>query len=450
MKMAKTSGETKSGRSFEGSVTGRTATQITSSIEAAIRRGTFTAGESLPTIRTLADELRVNRNTVAAAYRRLSDTGLIEGRGRQGSRVAAFGIGPAKTPPLIFDVGAGNPDPQLLPDVLGALHRCQWHPRDYNDAPDEPALLEYATKQFRQDAIPVGDIWISNGTFDAVAVVLQAIIPKGSSIAVEDPCFVTTLGLLRELGYRPVPVKVDDEGAVPKSLDQALKSGVKAAILTPRAQNPYGGSWSASRQKDLAAIIERYRDLLIIEDDHFAALSQFKPVTLISDDRVNWAVIRSVSKYVGADMRLAFVNSSKDIGPKILGRSAFTYRWVSSILQKAVLSTISAPDYELTIRKASELYKKRREAFVQMLAKCGGDSDGTDGINVWIPVENEQFTVQQLMEAGWIVRTGSAFRLESPPGIRLTTSTITQSQSAEFAKLLSNIRHHGAGVQRSA
>jgi len=448
--MVKTSGKTKSGGSFEGLVTGHTTTQITSSIEAAIRRGTFTVGQALPTIRTLADELGVNRNTVAAAYRRLSDAGLIEGRGRQGSRVAAFGMGSARTPPPIHDVGAGNPDPQLLPDVFGALQRCQWHPRDYDDAPDEPALLEYATAQFRQDGIPVGDIWISNGTFDAIAVVLQATLPKGSSIAVEDPCFMTTLGLLRELGYQPVPIKVDDEGAIPRSLDQALKSGVKAASLTPRAQNPYGGSWSATRQKDLAAVIEPYKDVLVIEDDHFAALSQFKPVTLVSDDRRNWAVIRSVSKYIGADMRLAFANSSKDIGAKVLGLSAFTYRWVSSILQKTLLATISQADYETTIRKASELYKKRRETFVQALAKFDIESHGADGMNVWIPVENEQFTTQQLMEAGWIVKAGSIFRLESPPGIRLTTSTITESQSVEFAKLLSNIRQHRVGVQRSA
>jgi DNA-binding transcriptional MocR family regulator len=157
-------------------------------------------------------------------------------------------------------------------------------------------------------------------------------MPKGSSIAVEDPCFMTTLGLLRELGYQPVPVKLDDEGAISKSLDQALKSGAKAAILTPRVQNPYGSSWSAARQKEFAAVIERYKDVLIIEDDHFAALSPFEPVTLICDERLNWAVIRSVSKYVGADMRLAFVNSSQNIGPKVLGLSAFTYRWASSIL----------------------------------------------------------------------------------------------------------------------
>ncbi|BEV46769.1 aminotransferase class I/II-fold pyridoxal phosphate-dependent enzyme [Afipia carboxidovorans] len=434
----------------DGVVTGRTAIQIMSSLEAAIRRGTFAAGEALPPIRALADKLGVNRNTVASAYRQLSDAGLIEGRGRQGSRVAAPGMGATKPPPFIYDMGAGNPDPQLLPDVFGALQRCQWRHRDYDDAPDEPALLEYATQQFRQDSIPIGDIWISNGTFDAIAVVLRATVPKGSPIAVEDPCFMTTLGLLRELGYQPVPIAVDDEGAIPQSLDQALKSGVKAAILTPRAQNPYGGSWSTARQKELAAVIARYKDVLIIEDDHFSALSQFKPATLVSDDRPNWVVIRSVSKYVGADMRLAFVNSSKELGPKVIGLSAFTYRWVSSILQKTLHATISAADYEATIRKASELYKKRRETFVQTLAKFGIESHGADGINVWIPVEHEQFTAQRLMEAGWIVRTGSIFRLNSPPGIRLTTSTITKSQSVEFAKLLSSIQQHGARVQRSA
>jgi GntR family transcriptional regulator len=45
-------------------------------------------GEPLPSIRPLAEELRINRNTVAKAYTELENEGVIETRPGKGSVVA--------------------------------------------------------------------------------------------------------------------------------------------------------------------------------------------------------------------------------------------------------------------------------------------------------------------------------------------------------------------------
>jgi GntR family transcriptional regulator len=58
--------------------------QIVEQIKTAAASGALRAGESLPSIRPLAEELRVNRNTVAKAYAELESLGIIEtsqGRG---------------------------------------------------------------------------------------------------------------------------------------------------------------------------------------------------------------------------------------------------------------------------------------------------------------------------------------------------------------------------------
>ena len=52
--------------------------QLVEQIKAAAASGTVQAGESLPSIRPLAEELRVNRNTVAKAYAELENQGVIE------------------------------------------------------------------------------------------------------------------------------------------------------------------------------------------------------------------------------------------------------------------------------------------------------------------------------------------------------------------------------------
>jgi GntR family transcriptional regulator len=52
--------------------------QVTDQIKAAVAGGMIRPGDVLPSIRPLASRLRVNRNTIAKAYRELSHQGVIE------------------------------------------------------------------------------------------------------------------------------------------------------------------------------------------------------------------------------------------------------------------------------------------------------------------------------------------------------------------------------------
>lgn len=52
--------------------------QVVDQIKSAAASGALQAGESLPSIRPLAEELRVNRNTIAKAYGELESQGVIE------------------------------------------------------------------------------------------------------------------------------------------------------------------------------------------------------------------------------------------------------------------------------------------------------------------------------------------------------------------------------------
>ena len=52
--------------------------QLVDQVRYAAASGGLRAGEALPSIRPLAEELRVNRNTVAKAYAELESQGIIE------------------------------------------------------------------------------------------------------------------------------------------------------------------------------------------------------------------------------------------------------------------------------------------------------------------------------------------------------------------------------------
>lgn len=68
-------------------ITGHSAESIFDSIRDGIGKGRLPAGSVLPPVRELAEQLGVNRNTVAAAYKRLDAAGLASTAGRRGTVV---------------------------------------------------------------------------------------------------------------------------------------------------------------------------------------------------------------------------------------------------------------------------------------------------------------------------------------------------------------------------
>ena len=61
--------------------------QIVRQIQEGVTSGTLAAGTPLPPVRQLANDLVLNRNTVARAYKLLEDQGVIQTAGRKGTFV---------------------------------------------------------------------------------------------------------------------------------------------------------------------------------------------------------------------------------------------------------------------------------------------------------------------------------------------------------------------------
>lgn len=61
--------------------------QVAEEIKRMITVGELRAGESLPTIRSLAKQLEVDKNTIARAYQQLYSEDIIAGNRRKGSYV---------------------------------------------------------------------------------------------------------------------------------------------------------------------------------------------------------------------------------------------------------------------------------------------------------------------------------------------------------------------------
>lgn len=62
--------------------------QIVDAIKSAAARGLYNPGDKIPTVREMASELTINPNTIAKAYQRLEQEGVIVTMGSRGTFIA--------------------------------------------------------------------------------------------------------------------------------------------------------------------------------------------------------------------------------------------------------------------------------------------------------------------------------------------------------------------------
>ncbi|GAA2890744.1 aminotransferase class I/II-fold pyridoxal phosphate-dependent enzyme [Microbacterium esteraromaticum] len=421
-------------------ITGTSAAEIADSVRALRERGTLRPGDPLPPVRELATTLGVNRNTAVAAYRQLAQAGLVVSRGRAGTVIAGAEPvaqeGVADT--VLRDVASGNPDPTLIPDPTPALGRIAGRPVLYGE-PVLDAGLEQWTREWMLADLPRDDLHVvvTSGAVDAVERLLAQALMRDDAVALEDPCFLSSIHTVRLGGYRAVPVAVDEEGMTVDGLRAAVNAGVRAIISTPRAQNPTGVSLSPARAATLREVLADHPYVLIIEDDHFSLLSQHPYASLIGPSHRRYALIRSVSKFLGPDMCLALAGTDPTTAQRLAMRLSPGTTWVSHLLQRLAHAQLTDESVRGQISRAASHYAARNRAFSEALAARGIPTMSTDGLSLWVRLDvTARDAAERLMRRGWLARPGDEFLLEETAGpsrhLRLTVHDLTEAESARL------------------
>jgi DNA-binding transcriptional MocR family regulator len=423
-------------------VTGDTSVKIAASLEAAIRSGRLGGGERLPTVRALAAALGRSPATVSAAYTSLRARGLLTSDGRRGTFVSPRAK-PARRaepalPAQVCDLRSGNPDPGLLPDHRRGLAKIDSRVRLYGEDLRYPPLLELARKGFAADGIDATHLSVMAGALDGIERVLRLHLGPGDRVAVEDPGYFAVFDLLAGLGMPLVPIRIDDFGLDPDDLASALERGARALIYTPRAQNPTGAALDPRRARALRAVLSRHPGVLIVEDDHAGPVAGPAGHTLCTR-RQRWAVVRSVSKTLGPDLRVSLMTGDEETMRRVDEQQMLGVRWVSHILQRLVAEILSWPSTSRLLIRAEQRYRDRRNALVEALREHGIPAHGRSGLNVWIPVPEEAGIIGGLLDRDWAVAAGERFRLRTGPAIRVTISTLGRAQARSFAGDLADL-----------
>lgn len=471
--------------------------QLAAKVQALITGGTLTEGERLPTVRKLATDLQLSGTTITAAFALLSQNGYIRaevGRGTfvtvprpafpvaNGARVTVDRPGdppvkPGPSPwrkrvltslgsrlrrmyPHALDCSSGRPDPSLLP--IQTI-RASWQraiediaPKDLQYASPEPidALSAQVVRRFAADNIPTreSDLVVANSAQQFMMLALQAVQSRRPQrrcmVAVEEPGYPTIMDAFEKAGAALCGVAVDGHGAVPASLEAALRSGADMLLLTPRAHNPTGASWTPERLRDLADVLASAPDVVVVEDDQFGGIASSRAGSLLQDLRLESRVIyiRSFSKSLGPDLRVAVGAARQPLRSVLLESKSLADGWTSHLLQRTVAAMLADPATDSALAVAVGSYRERREAAARALLEAaswqGVDAwAGQDGVNVWVRLAQgtDCSHVAELAAArGVLVAPGEPFFVK--PGqtgqLRFNAGSVSVEQAAAAGKLL--------------
>ena len=306
----------------------------------------------------------------------------------------------------------------------------------------DPDLAEWATDWIAADHPRAFRLSITAGAVDAVERLLAQTLVQGDRVGLEDPCFLSSIHTARLAGYTPVAIPVDREGMTVEGVRAALDSGVRAIVCTPRAHNPTGVGTSAARAEELRAVLADHPLVLVVEDDHFSLLAPTPYASIIGPTQQRWALVRSVSKFLGPDMRLAVTASDPVTAHRLAQRLSPGTMWVSHVMQRLAARLVRDETVQQGIVAAREHYARRNAHFVSLLEQRGLTAQGDGGLNVWVDVRDDATEVgRRLAPRGWLVRSGAEFALEpaSSSGADHLRLTVHDLDDAELERLADDI-----------
>jgi DNA-binding transcriptional MocR family regulator len=357
--------------------TGIRTNEVMDAIRGRISRRALTAGDRLPSIRGLAETMRVSPSTVVEAYDRLAAEGLIRARRGSGFYVAA-----GAQPPTLAELGPRLDralDPfwvsrqSLDAGADAAKPGCGWLPADWmpNTAmrrairglakADDAVLSDYGAtrgpaalrrqlaRQFaaeRIEASPDQILLTGSGT-QAIDLVCRLLVRPGDTVLVDDPCYFNFQALLRAHQAAIVSVPYTPEGPdIERFAEVAEAERPRLYITNSALHNPTGATLSpqvAHRLLNVAASL----DITIVEDDIFADFEPDPSPRLAVLDGLSRVIrIGSFSKTLSASIRCGYIAARSDwIEALIDLQVATSFAGVSPIAAELVLATLGDGGY---------------------------------------------------------------------------------------------------------
>ncbi len=442
--------------------------QICRSLRYSISSGYLKANSRLAPSRVFAEEYGVSRNTVIAAFDQLCAEGYLltrpgagtfvtdvtpappseqrlesllpawsEATRRVTEEVPDHMLGRQRGKKLRYDFLYGEPGYADLPldRWSRTVGRCARELSEKQLGYGSPmglpklraVLAEYLGRARGVNCEPE-QVLITQGTQDAIDLVVRAFVDYGERVVLEEPHYRGFMRSLLAAGADVASVPVDEFGVDTDVLGDI--EDAKVAFVTPSHQFPFGSVMSLGRRQQFLAWAKE-NGTVVFEDDYDGEFRyESRPIpSLQSLDELGQVIyVGTASKMLFPSLRLGWMVLPKQMVTTFERWRALTNSSGPILEQMAFAEFVGEGHLERHIHKARRMHQQRRQVLLETLKERLGNEveiKGTEaGIHVLVrlpglPVSKTQELIERAAQQQVGVYSSEIYYTKAPKELEL-------------------------------
>ncbi|MGE7761847.1 PLP-dependent aminotransferase family protein [Peribacillus sp. NPDC097895] len=320
--------------------------QIVEWMQQQITRGEWPVATKLPSQRSLADSLGVNRSTIISAIEELIADGLLETKVGSGTFVSnntwnvlvsskqpdwknyvrnglhepnlktIQDINQYETDTAIIRLGTGELSPSLLPTkkIEKTLQTTSFdaHSLGYSEPKGDKGLRQSISDYLESKGVIANpsSLMIVSGGLQALQLISVGLLQKGSMILHESPSYLNSVHPFQSAGMHLVGLSKQGRESIPTQIKR-INGRQKASLFytVPTFNNPTNTTWTKEERINLLSICNK-EQIPIIEDDVYSDLwfENEPPLPIKSQDTDGLVLyIGSMSKTLSPGLRIGWI-----------------------------------------------------------------------------------------------------------------------------------------------
>lgn len=455
--------------------------QMANGITRLIQSGVLKPGSKLPSIREMAKQLKLNPNTIVAAYEEMMTQGWIYSKPRSGVIISenlpelkpkAFRAKTAADPQKASEtvrpkfqfkyvINDGFPDyrlavvDQLLRCYKNVFHHGQTERFSMFTDPAGSLRLQVALSKYINEsrAIKAGPnhILTTRGAQMALYVAAGLLIKPGDHVMVGEPGYATANDTFEKFGAKLIRIPVDEKGIDVQKIEKALKKHKpKLLYIIPHHHHPTTVTLSAARRMKLLSLVREHKFHILEDDYDYEFHYNRSPILpLASADHDGHVLyIGSVTKNLTSSLRIGYLVAPAEIISRAVDFKTLIDPRGDQLLDEALATLYENGTMQRHIRKSVRTYHKRRDLLCDLLKKELGDKisfkkpDG--GMAVWIKF-NKKYSLPKIASLAaaksLCMKDGSFYNTSNVNhnALRLGFASLDESEIVNVVRILKEV-----------
>jgi aspartate/methionine/tyrosine aminotransferase len=351
--------------------------------------------------------------------------------------------------PDAINLGIGEPDLDPPAELIEAAARHMREGRNkYGPIAGIKELREELARRHSNDSKSIGpeNVFVTIGGGNALFVSMASVLRQGDEVVVMSPAFPSYAAIARIFGARTVFLRTYAErGFFPS--EEELRSAVTSRTRVVVVNSPSNPTGAVYGPEEMGAVVQVASEVgaYVISDEVYEPFvydGQFFSASRFIDSYPRIAIVQSFSKSLSiTGWRLGYLIAPGELTERLHKLLLYSHGCPPTFAQHAVLDVLRSGVYEEYVKRARELYRKRRDLVVELMRKEGMEIAAPRGAFYAFPrlpgvADDVGFCLRLLKEKRVVAVPGSSYGPGGEGHIRL-------SFAASEDKLVEGIRRIG-------